>query len=343
MLILFNEIINYILDYLSYEDLFNCRLICRRFRQLIDQRKFKSLNLFYQDYPYDNDLFYLNENAGYANSFRLIDFDLFKNEKFKFNFMRIKSLSIFYLRGEINDLNLSTNDLNYFKELNHLELNKIKTINGKLNLDKLISLSVNTTAKSNLELNCSNLKALQLGGYLNLDTESLIDNIEYLCCNDQKDDEFYFKICDKFKKIKILEFYSLKSFIFISYKLKDGNNRNVKLKLNEIRIHISFLDDFLFDLMKEFKLNSNTKHIKLIFNNYEFNLDKLKYTNKLIKDYNKDLNFKKLDTNDLNFLIDKQQYLNVFLSKFICILSVFFRLWPERDFLRPVHVMACVV
>ena len=118
-----------ICGHLSYEDLINFRVTCKRLKAVVDQRPsplFRSLHLFVAEYPFEQELFYTGELVSHANIWRVHNLDILNSTKFKNQFTGLRKLTTHLVCArrwaqfpESKSLKLS--DLNYFKGLVYLE------------------------------------------------------------------------------------------------------------------------------------------------------------------------------------------------------------------------------
>ena len=166
-----------ICEQLSYEDLRNLRVTCKRLKEIADQRPFLSLHLFVDGYPFEQELFHSDELIGYASSWRVSNLAILKSTKFQSQFSKLRKLTIYYNRrygkyGSTKEEYLDLNDLNGFQELEHLQIDCYHylsiTENSKLSLRNLrIALITGNSEESgesaNFKLDCPRLEALGLG------------------------------------------------------------------------------------------------------------------------------------------------------------------------------------
>ena len=139
---------------LNYEDRFNLRRTCKTLKSLVDEQVYRNLFVFLDSYPCHKYLFHTDELVHYADSCRVPDFDRFISSKCKENFRLIRKLTIFFeglykLEDYLNkiDRNLKRLDeddffqevwlleidlehLNYFEQLEHLEIKVSQTSSG---------------------------------------------------------------------------------------------------------------------------------------------------------------------------------------------------------------------
>lgn len=132
-------VIQLIVQRLSYEDLRNLRLVCKKLKVIVDQKTSRSLYLFMNNDLCERRLFHTGELVHYANTFHANELTVLKSIKFKSKFTGLRKLAIYYekpitiTRLEIVD----PNDLNCFQELVHLEVIGPALGNGQLNLRNL--------------------------------------------------------------------------------------------------------------------------------------------------------------------------------------------------------------
>lgn len=182
-------------SYLSYGDLKNLRMTCKRLKEIIDQRKFRTLHLFIKINPFERELFHTSQRISYANTLRIPKLDVFRSIKFKRQFSGLFKLTICdaFKKGRYSENYriLDLNDLNCFKELVHLQLDRFVIEYGILNLKKLkIVYFENTTRDTSIfQLDCPQLKVLGLGHesdprktpHLTPETANSIENLHVKC------------------------------------------------------------------------------------------------------------------------------------------------------------------
>lgn len=158
-------VIQLIVQRLSYEDLRNLRLVCKKLKVIVDQKTSRSLYLFMNNYLCERRLFHTGELVHHANTFHANKLTILKSIKFKSKFTGLRKLSIYYekpitiIRLEIVD----PNDLNCFQELVHLEVIGPALGNGELNLRNLEIAFISAVDRTSiLRLHCPRLKALGL-------------------------------------------------------------------------------------------------------------------------------------------------------------------------------------
>ena len=141
-----------ILSFLSYEDRFSLRRVCKRLKILVDGQLHRNLFLLVDCYPHHRYLFNSNELVYYSDSCRVPDLDRFISSPYKEKFRLIKKLSIYFksycLYRKFNffprnweenlkflkeeeffretwALKINLQHLNYFEEVEHLEIKVI--------------------------------------------------------------------------------------------------------------------------------------------------------------------------------------------------------------------------
>ena len=152
--------------FLSYEDRMNLKLTCKRIKNIVDEKKFKNLFIFFLAHPYPQNLYYTNETIGYVNSLRIHNPNskvLNELSKFKETFNYLQKLIVYSMTGDcLNEdyTKFSLENLNHLEHLRHLELHGFNFLNGDLSLKnlKIISLDSNCTS----ELDCEHLKAINI-------------------------------------------------------------------------------------------------------------------------------------------------------------------------------------
>ena len=141
-----------ILSFLSYEDRFSLRRVCKRLKSLVDGQVHRNLFLLIDCYPHHRYLFDSNELVYYSDSCRIFDLDRFISSAYKEKFRLIKKLTIYFKSyclyrkfsyypenweenlkilkeetffQEVWALKINLQNLNYFKEVEHLEIKVI--------------------------------------------------------------------------------------------------------------------------------------------------------------------------------------------------------------------------
>lgn len=115
---------------LSYEDRSSLRRTCKTLKCLIDSLVARNLFVFLDCYPYRVHLFHTDQLVFQANSLRILNFDRFLAGPGRRYFKRIKKLAIFFqdlkaIFNALDRLEIDLNQLNYFEELEHLEIRVI--------------------------------------------------------------------------------------------------------------------------------------------------------------------------------------------------------------------------
>ena len=144
-----------ILSFLSYEDRFSLRGACKRLKILVDGQLHRNLFLLIDCYPHHRYLFNSNELVYYSDSCRISDVDRFISSAYKEKFRLVKKLTI-YFKGlcfmdkfkyrpenweenlkflkeeeffrETWALKINLQHVNYFEEVEHLEIKVILLI-----------------------------------------------------------------------------------------------------------------------------------------------------------------------------------------------------------------------
>ena len=141
-----------ILNLLSYEDRFNLRRVCKKLKILVDSQVNRNLFLLIDCYPHHRYLFNSNELVYYSDSCRIPDLRRLISSPYKQKFRLIKKLAVYFkgysLHDKFNfrpenwlenlkflkeetffketwDLKINLQHLNYFDEVEHLEIKVI--------------------------------------------------------------------------------------------------------------------------------------------------------------------------------------------------------------------------
>lgn len=119
--------IEQILSLLSHEDRLSLRRTCKKLKALIDTQVCHNLFVFLDCWPHHVRLFQTDELAFYADSCRITNFDRFMASAGKEHFKRIRKLAIYFrdlkaIFNALDRLEIDLNQLNYFQEVEHLEI-----------------------------------------------------------------------------------------------------------------------------------------------------------------------------------------------------------------------------
>ena len=119
--------IELILSMLSYEDRFSLRRTCKLLKCLVDGQMHRNLFVFLDCYPCRRRLFHSDEFVYYPDSCRIAKFDTFSSSDSKEQFKWIRKLTIYFddfkfIFTELDRLVIDLDELNFFQELEHLEI-----------------------------------------------------------------------------------------------------------------------------------------------------------------------------------------------------------------------------
>ena len=112
---------------LSHEDRLSLRRTCRTLKCLIDDQEPRNLFVFLDCCPYRDHLFHTNQLVFDADSCQFRDFDRFLSGAGREHFRRVRRLTIFFqdlkaIFNALDRLEIDLNQLNYFQEVEHLEI-----------------------------------------------------------------------------------------------------------------------------------------------------------------------------------------------------------------------------
>lgn len=275
-------VIQLISDQLTYEDLLNLRVTCKKLKEVLDCRKFSTLHLYVRAYPFERKLFCTGKLIGYANSLHSDDLRILKPIKSKCQFSGLLKLTIHHpypFEGNIEIVNLY--DLNCFEELVHLELSGLSIENEKLSLRNLKIALLETTSRLNedftFEIDCPRLKALGLFCRAHPElTEETSNSLEYLSVCDQRDRETYLLLLyAKLNSLSTIVFQSSKELDSLVKCLIEGRVYLPSLKQIKLKESSVFHDSNVFRNLAKLKSIDEMKHIEVLFNWKVMNLDDL--------------------------------------------------------------------
>ena len=221
-----------ILDHLSYEDLQNLRVTCKKLKETIDRRTHRNLHLFVNDYLEERELLHTGELVRYANTFQVSDLNILKSTKFKSLFIGLRRLTI-HKHWNGSDKTVNLDDLNCFQGLVHLELDGVAVESGKMSLRnlKIALLETENDETTNFELDSPQLQVLGLGynDFPKL-TQETGDSVRYLYLNDGTNSETSL----------FLLYAKLRGLFTICFNISDGLNSFV-VALMERRVTLPSL------------------------------------------------------------------------------------------------------
>ena len=265
-----------ICDQLSYEDLRNLRATCKQLKAIIDQRPFRSLHLFLECYPCEQELFHTGESVGYANSLHICDLCILKSTEFRKQFSELRKLTIHYVGWNTCDSSsdlcefVDLNDLNCFQELVYLQFDYVTIENSRLSLRnlKIVSFNVSPLPVTTFELDCPRLEALSLGARLQPRlTPETSNSLRHLLVQFAEESETYLMIL--YQKLKNLSTISFST---------DSDLNNFVLALMEHRVCLpslkkinlekpEFFSDrgVLLQNLAKFQSRHDTGHYEVLF------------------------------------------------------------------------------
>ena len=230
---------------LSYEDLGNLRVTCKRLKEIIGRRTPRSLHLLTDENPFERKLFHTGELVNHANTYHVRQLDILKSIKFRSQFIGLLKLTIYYTRDWDHCglweayKSVDLNDLNHFEQLVHLELKWLKIETGKLSLRELKIAFFGHTykdTKTSFELDCPRLEALGLGYSTQPRlTQGTGSSVRYLHVEFEDDSKTY-KSADYLP----LLYAKLQNLSRISFEC-EGDLNSFVLAVMELRVCLPFL------------------------------------------------------------------------------------------------------
>lgn len=282
-------VMDIILINLSFNDLNNLSQTCKKLKKIIENKKIDKLFIFLKNNPYLVRIFNNSELIFYRNSLKINNLKSFENLNFKNKFKNLSKLAIIYHCEYINNsktyhkLNkyknfnnqiiINLDHLNYFENLEYLEIRKIVKLKGeKLKLKKLKFFFIDIKFESNFQLDCALLESLAIHG---LAKPRLINNQDKLT-------ELSIEYCENYLEkinlkiqnlitIKIFECeYTIGEIIwrFIENKLSFPLLKFIKFEGYISIYHLSEMHQFL-SYWQNFKIFLKSKEIKFFLNNNE--------------------------------------------------------------------------
>lgn len=260
--------------HLSYEDLQNLRVTCKKLKEIIDRKTFQSLHLFVRGYPFERVLFHSGELISHANTFHVHvhELHILKSVKFKSQFIGLLKLTIYlnfdtvYLLGHFKPVDL--NDLNCFQDLVHLEVRGSELGNGELNLRNLEIFFFSSFENPVFKLNCPRLKALGLACVTGpkLLTPETSNSIRHFTLRMRFNGtsellSFYAKL-KNLSSIALLDDQDLNTFL-----LAVLERRLCLPSLKEIHLKkMTRFSDLMFSNLAKLKSRYETRHIEVLIN-----------------------------------------------------------------------------
>lgn len=313
-----------VLGHLSYEDMLALRSTCKEMKEYVDAKRFTKLNLFVRKSPYQQRLLHSKESVGYPQSYRSDNpAALFASNRFRDRFAAVQRMVI-YSRKAWNSqgaaIEFDLNSLNYFRALNHLEIDQMHRIDGKLNLQELRIAAFRVDDESNapeslFNLDCPALSALRIKCCKPTLTDR-IDQLDYLHYENFYGRTGYLKsISQNLRKLSTICLETIKDTLQFLTELKTGSLE--MCALSEIQLEqcnpIVGLED-LANSLEDLNSDPRKPPIKFTFNGRPIcSADQLRQIVCLIRAHNTEvpevekLNLRSLEDRSLLFLSGKPE------------------------------------
>ena len=152
------ELVDAIAQFLGYRDLVSLKLTCKNLKEHVEFVKVRHLNVFIDALPYEGKLFHSNEPISYAESLTACP-ERILSPAFVDQFRHLKRLT--FQQKTYPYCEFALEDLNVFKQLEHLEL-RAYCVNegGCLKLNKLRVLLIETISPVPYVVDCEQLIAI---------------------------------------------------------------------------------------------------------------------------------------------------------------------------------------
>lgn len=270
-------------EYLSYNDRLSLRMTCKRLKEAIDLRTSRSLHLFMTSHPYQLELLHTGEQISYANTYHVSGLDMFKAAAFKHQFKGLLKLTIYDdWQPFIDSKSVNLNDLNYLRELVHLELRGIRLEGQRLNLKNLKILKIQMVFLDNIKekltkfkLECPQLSALDLGGYQPRLSEQTAMSVRHLYIyNDEMNENYLLNLYAKLKTLSSICFVNADYILNRLVRTKIGD-RECLPSLEKIQWKVALLKREIFNNLRDLKSSDETKYIEILINDKVIGVDEL--------------------------------------------------------------------
>lgn len=286
-------VLDFICDHLSYEDVLALRSTCKRLKGFVCGKKFTKLNLFIQKFSCHYRLFYEGGWINYTHSLHSNSVAILSRNSFKEGgFYRVRRMIICSPVQEVGNREkdvtyFDLSCLNFFSALNHLEIDQMNGIEGRLDLQELqIAAFAVETRRGFFELHCPKLKALKIRNCMPTLTTNRINHL-YWC--DNGDPSNYLKKNESnLQKLSTNCFKTIKDLLRLLSALRAGS---LSLpSLSELQLDLCEDLERLNDLvssLEDLKRNTQLKRIELTLNGRSFrSLDELQRIASLTKKFN---------------------------------------------------------
>lgn len=262
-------------EHLSYEDLLNLRLTCKRLREFVDQKPFKKLILFFKHYGKCHRVFPSDRLVGYANSLRFDDPAILQSAKFQVTFGQVASLIICQNYPFMSGLVAELTSFSQLDRLEHLELNAMAGIAGRLKLANLRVAAFHTCKESTFELDCPQLETLNLGHLARATLLGACDRLTHLQVNnpDYSQNDLYLHqpyLADLFPRLPHLSTVCFEEIVHLNHFLSailDGRLPATQLNRVELK-HCQYLFKFgqLADCLTMLSQRPERKQVRFFVN-----------------------------------------------------------------------------
>lgn len=298
-------IFDLIWDHLSYEDVLALRSTCKDLKLFVDAKCLTKLNLFVRKFPYRHRLFYTGQSIGYPQSYRSDNLaTLFASGRFRDQFSGVQRMIICTRKAwkawnvqdvESNDFEVEfdLNHLNCFGALEHLEIDGMHRIDGKLNLLELRIAAFRVDDESNqqessFELDCPKLSALRIKCCKPVLSDRT-NQLDQLHCENFSGRTGYLRgINENLQMLSTIWLDTIKDSLQFIGDLTRGEL--ILPRLTEIQLERCNPIVGLSDLADGLRaLNRNQQQIRFVFNGRPVQADQLNQIVRLIAKYNKDV------------------------------------------------------
>lgn len=247
-----DELLDRIFHRFPLGEIIALRRVCKKFRDVIDfQMRFRELAIFVGQSPFDETLFYSGEYIDLSRqAIRTDSLAFLREEYFKSKFKNLEKLLLFVNQNLRLQVQLDECGLNEFDALVHLEIHHVLSIDGRLKLPALRTLSVDTILKCEFELDCPSLLALNLDGEAAIAHLTQPQSVRYLECPTIP------RNFDQFENLNI----------FVCYKLIDLNAGPLMCLPNLKEVHLySIKKREYLDALIEARENCKRGDLKIVF------------------------------------------------------------------------------
>ena len=264
-------------EHLSYKELNALRSTCKDLKKFVDEKPFTKLNLFINIFPYHRKLFYTNQMIGHPHMLHTKGTtSIFCFIRFRGLFCSVQRMIICGLKQtgkrdwiEPKSIEVNLDHLDCFNRLNHLEINEVAKIEGKLSMKELqiVSFLPNRFTGSSVELDCPRLRALKVN-WCTLSLTSETNELDHLYGRfDCYDEDQLTRLYPNLRKVSTICFLSRDDLMkFVSDLLMGELSLPslVQIGLKECGDLAKW--DKLASSLENLKRNPRTKHIEFTLN-----------------------------------------------------------------------------